>query len=177
MAESNSRILIQRRKAIDAKKRKIIEKVKKFVREQSTTIENNRRSLGKRQFSGLVDAGAQACCFEELELLISYKGTKGRGNAGSGGLPEELAKSLVVELRNLKNLAKSIKESDCAGVFADLSEEVIHLDIVRLFLGYLFWAASPVIAKKQKKPKSDSSDSQEKGSQSERRHQQRKRQN
>jgi len=106
--------------AINALKPSMIEQAKKLVQ--------GRRIPDKQQFTSLVEAGGQADCAEELILFIQYKNAKEGSRTGWS----ELAKPLTDEIKALQEKASKLKGNP----------DENYLQLARLFLGYLMWAAS-----------------------------------
>jgi hypothetical protein len=139
---------IQRQKALDAVKPEIIKQVRDLV-EGSDGKKVDWSWVGKRQFSGLVDAAAKASCVDELRIFIFYK----RAKEGSKGW-KDLAEPLVSRIDDLRSLAEKVagdikhrqQASGQGSRVITQSDEAflaaIHLDLVRLFLGYFYWAVS-----------------------------------
>jgi len=112
--------------AINNMKPKLIEKVE-------MVFKNKNEIPKRRQYSGMVQAAAQASCVEELVLLIQYK------NAKEGSMLKwtELADPLVETITNLKDLAREVASSLKKENETDINR--YHLQLAKMFLGYLMW--------------------------------------
>jgi hypothetical protein len=113
------------KKAIDDRSHEIIEFVKLFAK-QSYEIFVKDKNGGKKQFTELVTASAQACCVEEFKLYITYKGSK----KGTEGLWKNLSNKFnkIIDDLMLK-VADDIKKDD----------EAVRLEVLKRFCGYLMW--------------------------------------
>ena len=112
---------------IDSKKPVLIGEVKKIF--STSNMRDPRNIPDKRQYSGLVQAAEHAACVEELTLLIRYKSVKEGSKTGWKHMADPLAKAL----EDLKKHAGEI----AASLNGDISK--YHLELARLFLGYLMW--------------------------------------
>jgi len=118
------------KKAIDKKTPEIITLVNNFAKRNYDVITKTRD--GKRQFTELIEAAAQACCVDEFKLYIRYKGAK----EGTRSLWGGLANPLNAQINELsKTLAKDIA-NECGE-----NIEIVDLDVLRRFCGYLMWCA------------------------------------
>jgi hypothetical protein len=112
--------LAANQRAIDALKPGMIKKAQDVLQ--------GKRIPDKRQFTSLVEAGVQASCAEELILFIQYKNAKDGSRSGWS----ELAKPLTDEIESLKALSEELADD----------KKDNYLQLTRLFLGYLMWAAN-----------------------------------
>ena len=107
------------KKELDKHTPVLIEKTDAFV-----TLIKHRKDWEKpkgTQFTGLVEAGQQASCVEELQLFIKYKEAKQGTSKQWRGLAVPLVKLI---------------DDVCALVAPEL-----RLALVQRFLGYLMWNA------------------------------------
>ena len=120
-----------------AANQRAIDSLKPGMIEQAQKLLQGRRIPDKRQFTSLVEAGVQAACAEELILFIQYKNAKDGSRSGWS----DLAKPLTEEIQALKGKTSELK--------GDPDEN--YLQLARLFLGYLLWAASVTLEENRQK--------------------------
>jgi len=120
-----------------ATNQRVIDSMKPEMIQKTQTLLQGKRIPDKRQFTSLVDAGTQAACAEALILFIQYKNAKDGSRSGWS----ELAKPLTDEIQALKE-----KSSKLIG-----NPEENYVQLARLFLGYLMWAASVALEEDRRK--------------------------
>ncbi len=101
---------------------------------------------GKRQFIDLIEASSQACCIDEFKLYIEYKGSKEGTKkvwAGYAKIFNEVIKELMDEIAD-----KIVEELKQATVEVDT--EIVRLEVLQRFCGYLMWHASADFSRKHK---------------------------
>ena len=112
--------------AIDDRARDIIDLVNDFAKQNGDTITKTRD--GKKQFVDLVEAASQACCIDEFKLYIKYKGAK----EGTRSLWGGLANPFNAKIDKLMETVADKIEKD---------NEIVKLEVLRRFCGYLMWRA------------------------------------
>jgi len=118
---------------IDEKGRDIVKLVNEFADQHFDTITKTRD--GKKQFTDLVEAAAQACCIEEFKLYIKYKGAKEGTRSLWGGLAYPF--NLMIE-KLIREVANKIDEDN----------EAVKLEVLKRFCGYLMWRAHADISER-----------------------------
>jgi hypothetical protein len=136
-----------RARRITALKKQIVARAMKFA----NLIPRDKE--GKRQLRNLLAVASTTDCVDELRLYILYKAHKDGSrrfwehcyqskesqslymSLAKGKENVSLAQALSEQIRQLKNLANHVEED---------SEEA-YIEVVRLFLGYLFWSASVIL--------------------------------
>jgi len=132
MSELNTEL----KKAIDGKAPEVIKLVDELAKKpqyRKPIGSSGGKKGGKRQFTDLVAAAAQACCIDEFKLYIKYKAAK----EGTRGVWYDLADPFNAKVDDLmKTVADEIKQND----------ETVRLEVLKRFCGYLMWRAHADIA-------------------------------
>lgn len=125
------------KKSIDEWTPAIIALVNGFANQHFDAITRTRdgkKQDGKKQFVDLVEAAAQACCIDEFKLYIKYKGAK----EGTRSLWGGLSNSFNVKIDELmKEVADKIEKA--IGNLQAMDSEIIKLEVLKRFCGYLMW--------------------------------------
>jgi len=108
---------VENKRRLDRNKPELIRRAQAVL---SIKFLPEKRQPEKRQFVSLVEAAAQAVCVEELTLFIRYKKSKEGSRSGWNDLADPLVKAI-----------EGLKDLDGG-----------HLELTRLFLGYLMWERS-----------------------------------
>jgi hypothetical protein len=117
--------------AIDDNAEKIIRHVNTFAKQ----IEWNDmdRKEGKKQFTELIEAAGQACCINEFQLYITYKGSKEGTRKIWGNLVKPFNDQINSLMDEVAVAIENILESK------ENEREHIRLEVLKRFCGYLMW--------------------------------------
>ncbi len=105
----------------------------------------NDKSPGRSQFQKLMDAAGEASCVEELLLFISYQKNKGGGWHIKCSNRKSIAENVAESFQKFQNkIYGMIEEEAGTRKIDDEEERLLRLEVIRKYMGYLYWKASVV---------------------------------